>query len=403
VALQKEDYFVSSVSNLFMLSPLAFGVDSLLADPSLYRSKRIALVTNDAALTIEGELSRVALLRKGVQLVRLFSPEHGIHVLGADGEKQQDMVDPHTSLSVVSLYGETMIPSDEYMRDIDVVLFDIPDVGCRYYTYLWTLTYVMEACVANGKPLVVLDRPNPTGAVRAMEEGPMLDEKKCSSFIGRWNIPLRHACTLGELARHFQTTRLPDLALTVIPVTNYKRHFIGGKDFPFYPTSPAIRNAHTAMLYPGTGLWEGININEGRGTEKPFSQCGAPWMDGDQLTRVLNEELTGLEAAPVTYTPTDSVYKGEICRGISLRITSPDTFRPVRTGLQILKTILSLYSSHIHPRLYKTQANPGGDRHLDLLLGIPGAMEKIQRDDLEALTAVPGNWIDERSLLYDSE
>lgn len=399
--LQKEEYFVSSVSIFSMQNRLAFGVDRLLADPSRYRDKRIALVTNDAALTIEGELSRVALLKNGNQLIRLFSPEHGIHIQGADGEKQHNTVDPHTFLPVVSLYGEKMSPSEEDLHAIDVVLFDIPDVGCRYYTYLWTLTYMMEACAAYGKPLVVLDRPNPSGAMQAMAEGPMLDEKNCSSFIGRWNIPLRHACTLGELALHFQATRIHELALTVIPVTNYRRNNIGGRDFPFHPTSPAIRNAHTAMLYPGTGLWEGILINEGRGTDRPFTQCGAPWMDGNELARVLKEELIGVEASPVAYTPSDSVYKGEFCRGIALRVTDLDKFRPVRTGLQVLKAIIGLFPSFIHPRLYKTQANPSGERHLDLLLGIPDSLEKVIQEDPDALTVVPGNWIDKKNLLYE--
>lgn len=377
-----------------------YGIDQFLSDSAGNRNLRWAMVTNDAARTSEGLLSRMALIAAGFTLKKLFSPEHGIHVTGVDGMYQQDIRDAASGLPVISLYGDKMQPSAEDLQDVDGVLYDIPDVGCRFYTYLWTLTYVMEACARFSKPLFVLDRPNPAGGLPHQMEGPMLDELHCSSFIGRWNIPLRHACTMGELALHFQSERMPGLALTVIPVSHYRRHYIAGRDFTFTPTSPAIRDPMTALMYPGSGLWEGIYINEGRGTQRPFLQCGAPWMNAEALAPELNKQLTGAEAHPVTYVPEESIYKGELCKGLSFEITDPDHFRSVYSGLLILKAIMLWHPANVRPRAYKTHANPSGERHLDLLLGVPDAWEKLMLQDPDTFTAVKRDWIDHRHLLY---
>ena len=171
-----------------------------------------------------GTLSRVALLNHHFNLIRLFSPEHGITVKGDDGVPQQGGDDVFTGLPVISLYSEKLAPNEDDLKDVDLVLFDIPDVGCRFYTYLWTMTYVMEACARTGKRFVVLDRPNPIGALLENAEGPMLDEVHCGSFIGRWNIPLKHCCTLGELALYFAATRMPALQIDVVKVKGYHFH-----------------------------------------------------------------------------------------------------------------------------------------------------------------------------------
>lgn len=209
------------------------GINTLLRQKDDYRTQRIALVTNNAGKDASGTMTRVALLHQQYKIIRLFSPEHGITVKGDDGVRQQGGRDIVTGLPVVSLYSEKMAPSEEDLRDIDLVLFDIPDVGCRFYTYLWTMTYVMEACSAVGKPFVVLDRPNPIGALLEHAEGPMLDEGQCASFIGRWNIPLKHSCTLGELARYFAAIRLPSLQIEVVKATGYYRHHTALDDFSF--------------------------------------------------------------------------------------------------------------------------------------------------------------------------
>ena len=359
-------------------SVLQNGVGVLLQQPDKFLQQRMALVTNNAATTISGEITRVAFLKHKLHLVKLFSPEHGITVTGADGAAQQNIKDVITGLPVISLYGNKLAPAEEDLLDIDVVLFDIPDVGCRFYTYLWTMTYVMEACAQFNKPFVVLDRPNPIGALIEKAEGPFLDEANCSSFIGRWNIPLKHSCTLGELALYFAATRLPQLNIEIIKVKNYQRHQTAFNDFAFTPTSPAIQTIHAAMLYPGTCLLEGVNINEARGTMHPFTMFGAPWMDIQKLMKALNQlQLQGITFTSVSYKAMAPPYTNETCNGIQLSITDVHNISAVHTGICILQTIAALHQEQLQERLYKTHANPAGNNHLEKLLGIKNTWQLL--------------------------
>ncbi|MBL7770723.1 MAG: DUF1343 domain-containing protein [Flavipsychrobacter sp.] len=363
------------------------GIDRFIAGYEQQQDYRWGLVTNEVALTSTGKRSRKALLDAGFNLIRLFSPEHGLGATGADGERQQDGIDSQTGLPVISLYGDKMAPDVEDLVDIDVVLFDIPDVGCRYYTYLWTLSYVMERCASLKKPLYILDRPNPLGGDPGKVEGPMLDENHCSSFIGRWSIPLRHSCTLGELARYFAATRLPELDLHVIPLRYWNR-MAGTTEagWIFTPTSPAIRDLETALLYPGTGLLEGIFINEGRGTARPFTCCGAPWINGEMLANAFTAlNLPGVACKPVSYIPDSSIYQGESCQGLQFHVTNEAHFHPVSMGIQLIQLLMRLYPDQVMERRYYTAANPDGSRHLDKLLGIPGAFSKISSDQFPLL------------------
>lgn len=368
---------------------LQYGIDALLREAGKYAHHRIALVTNNAAATSEGIGSRMALLKSGLQISKLFSPEHGISVTGADGEKQQHHTDTLTGLPVISLYGDNLSPTEEALAAIDLVLFDIPDAGCRFYTYLWTMTHVMEACALYKKPLYILDRPNPLGAVLSNAEGPWLDEMHCASFIGRWNIPLKHNCTLGELARYFAGTRIKNLDLRVIPVKGYRRYQMAGIDFSFVPTSPALQYAEAAWLYPGTGLLEGIMINEGRGTSFPFQQLGAPWINAEELTAALQMKLNDVNISPVRFTPEWGVYANEVCEGVRLKVKDHTTFKAVQTGLQLLQTLAQLYPSFMEERFYTTHVNPDGKTHLDKLLGMPAALERIKKGTIGAHQPVP--------------
>jgi uncharacterized protein YbbC (DUF1343 family) len=275
-----------------------------------------------------------------------------------------------------------MSPSETDMQDIDMLLFDIPDIGCRFYTYLWTMSYVMEACAAYNKPFMLLDRPNPIGALLDMAEGPMMDEKACSSFIGRWNIPLKHSCTLGELALYFAATRFPSLQIEVLRVNNYHRHQTAIHDFTFIPTSPAIQHIHTALLYPGTGLLEGIQVNEGRGSNKPFEQFGAPWIREEELCKVLSDRIKHAVVTPVQYVPVSGQYANELCKGVSLSIIHPAKFKAVSTGIAILQTLIQLFPKETKERLYITNANPGGNKHLDKLLGFENALVYLKKEHL---------------------
>jgi uncharacterized protein YbbC (DUF1343 family) len=374
-----------------MVPKVVLGIDHFLQEPKAYEGKRLALVTNDVAVTSSGIKSRVALLQNGFTLVRLFSPEHGLSASGADGAFQQHTTDLETGLPVVSLYGDRLAPSAEDLEDIDLVLFDIPDVGCRFYTYLWTMTYVMESCAACNKPLLILDRPNPIGGTIVVSEGPWLDELHCASFIGRWSIPVRHSCTLGELARYFVAAKITSLALEVVPVKGWQREqMIGDRDF--IPTSPAINTSTTALLYPGMGLLEGISVNEGRGTYRPFHVAGAPWIKGRELQKAFEERhCLGVLGKSCIYTPTDSLYAGQVCEGLEFFITDASQFRPVAMGLTLLQTLLTLYPEQVEERLYKTRANPSGSSHLDKLLGIPQAFNKL-KEGMSIDTSVAEAW-----------
>src|SRR5574339_84266 len=289
------------------------GIDVFLENPAVNKNARFAIVTNNAAFTSDRILSRLALVNKEFNLIKIFSPEHGISVKGEDGVYQEHSIDIKTDLPIISLYSDRLMPAEDDLKDVDIVLFDIPDVGCRFYTYLWTMTYVMEACAASGKKFIVLDRPNPIGRDPAMVEGPLLDEANCSSFIGRWAIPIRHCCTLGELALYFSKEKINGLDLAIIPVKNLTRNYLSNH---FYPTSPGIQNIETALVYPGMGLLEGINVNEGRGTPMPFLRFGAPWINADELqAQVLDKLIFGIKTKPCTFVPMDSLYKGEECYG----------------------------------------------------------------------------------------
>lgn len=376
------------------MNKLLFGVDIILMQVEKWTGKKLALVTNNAASTSDGILSRVALQQAGFNLVVLFSPEHGLTAKGADGAAQQDGIDSATGLPVISLYGDHFRPSAEELSGIDLVLFDIPDAGCRFYTYLWTLTHVMEACASAGKKLIVLDRPNPLSGDLQKTEGPMLDEENCASFIGRWNIPVRHSTTLGELAYYFKATRVPALDLEIINVLHWNRQqTVDQSGWFFVPTSPAIRDSHTIALYPATCFLEGVNVNEGRGTPDDFKICGAPWIDAVKMTELFNEQgFDGISATSISYTPDWGLYAGERCNGMRLTITDESVFRPVHTGLGILQILKKSYPDQLKERLYPTVANPTGMGHLDRLTGVPHAFSKIETGELIAAAADTGNW-----------
>lgn len=350
---------------------IEFGIDHLLQQNLTWKTKRIALLTNQAATTNDGMATRLALLQNGFQLTQLFSPEHGIELKGPDGCFIPDSIDTLTKLPVISLYGKKLAPTSIDLKDIDIVLFDIPDIGARFYTYLWTLTYLMEACALNKKKLVVLDRPNPISGNLQLAEGPILTEN-CASFIGRWEIPIRHSCTLGELAKYFNSKKNIGLELEIVPCRNWIRtEFQPEWGVSFKPTSPAIQHFDSMLLYPGLCLLEATNISEGRGTEKAFRIAGAPWMKGKIVANLFNQiGLEDVKAEPIQFTPIEGKYKGELCEGIEFKIIDRNYFQSVTNGLLLINLIKSLYPSYFTWANYPTEVNPSGKNHLDKLLGI---------------------------------
>ncbi|MFC0182694.1 Uncharacterized conserved protein YbbC, DUF1343 family [Pseudarcicella hirudinis] len=350
---------------------LQFGIDQLIASPEKLAGKKVGLITNDAAKTSNLQPGRKALAEAGIGLVLLFSPEHGLEATGKDGASMPDSTDPLTNLPVISIYGQQIKPDIGLLQTLDVLLFDLPDIGSRFYTYIWTLSYVMESCAEANLPLIILDRPNPISGNLTLSEGPMLDEERFSSFIGRWNIPIRHSLTVGELALFWKATKFIDADLTIIPVKGWKRaQFYHELNVTFVPTSPAISNAETALIYPGTCLFEGINISEGRGTNSPFKCIGAPWMQAGKLAEAIKTlSLNGLAVQPVTFIPAEGEYENQRCEGVELFITDYQTFRPVETGLTIMAVIREMYPENFQWAAYPTNVNKTGSGHFDLLMG----------------------------------
>lgn len=351
---------------------ITFGIDRLLAAPDSLRGK-LGLVTNAAARpAADSKLpSRVALQQAGFELVRLFSPEHGLAATAPDGTVVADTVDPLTGLPVVSLYGERMRPPRESLADLDAVLFDIPDIGARFYTYIWTLSHVLEACAEAGVPLVVLDRPNPLSGDLEMAEGPILNVEKFSSFVGRAAIPIRHSLTVGELAQLWNAEWKLNAKLQVLRCAGWQRamHW-PDTGLPFVPTSPAMASYEAALLYPGLCLFEATNLSVGRGTPVSFQAVGAPWLRAAATAHRFNGLAhPGVTARPDHFAPTPSPHAGERCEAVRLVVNDARTFHPVAAGLLLLATVIELNREQFRWANYPTAANPTGQGHFERLIG----------------------------------
>jgi uncharacterized protein YbbC (DUF1343 family) len=365
------------------------GIDVLLAMLPVWKNANIGLVTNAAACAEGGTPTRKVLQAAGFNLVRLFSPEHGLDSNGADGAWMQDQLDPLTNLPVISLYGEKLAPTPSDLKDLDVLLFDIPDVGARFYTYLWTMTLCLECCAIAKKRFIILDRPNPLSGNLSVAEGPSLDESNCSSFVGRWAIPIRHSCTLGELANYFNATRSIGCSLEIIPCVNWKRNqFFSNTGLTFLAPSPALQHFDNLILYPGTCFLEATNLHEGRGTDQAFTVVGAHWL----TPQTLIDALLAYHVSGVTYTSTQFIsttnkYRGLTCQAVQFTVTDMQLFRPVQFGLILLHCLKALYPNFIWEP-YPTVANPTGEKHLERLVGIKNCADWFALPSTEFLSAI---------------
>jgi uncharacterized protein YbbC (DUF1343 family)/CubicO group peptidase (beta-lactamase class C family) len=304
---------------------------------------RVGLVTNHTGRDRDGRQTIDVLHRaSNVKLVALFSPEHGIR--GVADEKVSDTKDEATGLPIYSLYGETRRPTPEQLKDIDAFVFDIQDIGTRFYTYISTLGYVMEEAAKAKKPVFVLDRPNPIGGLEV--EGPLADAGRFS-FIAYHSIPVRHGLTIGELAQLFNAEKKLECDLRVVKMDGWQRAmWFDATSLTWVNPSPNMRSLTQATLYPGIGLLETTNVSVGRGTDTPFEVVGAPWIDARKLAEALNERnIPGARFVPLRFTPRASVFKDEDCGGINIIITDRSRFRPVTTGLEIAVALRRLYPS----------------------------------------------------------
>jgi uncharacterized protein YbbC (DUF1343 family)/CubicO group peptidase (beta-lactamase class C family) len=303
---------------------------------------RIGLVTNHTGRDRVGRLT-LDLLSKtpAVKLVALFSPEHGIR--GVVDEKVSDTRDEVTGLPIYSLYGDSRRPRPEQLRNLDAIVFDIQDIGTRFYTYISTLGYVMEEAAKLHLRVIVLDRPNPLGGVEI--EGPLADEDKYS-FTAYYSLPVRYGLTIGELAQFYDHERRLGCNLQVIKMEGWKRTmWFDATNLTWVNPSPNMRSLTEAMLYPGVGLLETTNVSVGRGTDTPFEIVGAPWIDGQRLSEYLNRRrVNGVSFVPVRFTPKTSVFQGEECGGVNIIITDRDEFSPVATGIELAVALRVLYA-----------------------------------------------------------
>ena len=327
------------------------GIEVLLADSMhLIRGKRVGLITNHSGMD-RRRTSTIDLLHDapGVKLVALFGPEHGIR--GVAETKVNSSVDEKTGLAVNSLYGETYKPTQEMLRDVDVLVFDIQDIGVRQYTFESTMTLAMQAAAEKGIPIVVLDRPNPvTGTII---EGNVL-EPAFQSFVGIYPVASRHGMTMGELAKMYNAEQKIGANLTVVPMKGWRRDMWWDQyDLPWINPSPNIRTLDAEIHYPGTVFFEAINVSEGRGTDRPFEQIGAPWLKNDEVVKRMNAmALPGVrfEALDIPVAAGARKYAGETIKGVRFVVTDRATYRPIRTSLLMIDLIRTLHPAEFQWR-----------------------------------------------------
>lgn len=367
------------------------GLEVLLAEQlDLVAGKRSGLITNHTG--VNGQLQSTVDLfadHPDLQLVALFGPEHGLRGDVQAGDEVASFVDERTGLPVHSLYGTTRAtrkPTAAMLEGIDVLVCDLQDGGSRYFTYVYTMAYSLEAAAEQGIPYVVLDRPNPIGGVAV--EGNVL-HPDFLSFVGAYPLPNRHGLTIGEVATLLNTQFDIGAQLHVVPMDGWRRDsYFWETGVPWVSPSPNVPTPHTLVVYPGTCLFEGTTLSEGRGTTRPFEWIGAPWIDGHDWAAALNRlQLPGVMFRPVHFTPTFSKHKGIHCQGVEVHVVDPHAFRPVETGLHLLATA----RAHDEAAFSWVPPHGEGGRHfIDLLAGTDKLRLGIEAGlDVAEMTA---NW-----------
>ncbi|WP_289889563.1 DUF1343 domain-containing protein [Virgibacillus pantothenticus] len=337
-----------------------------------FKGQKIGLITNITGVN-KRLISSIDLFHKhsAIELTALYAPEHGIRGDAKEGEKVESTVDPYTGLPVYSLYGATRKPSREMLDPVDVLVFDLQDIGSRYYTFIYTMAYVMEACMELGKQFVVLDRPNPISGTKM--EGNLVEED-VRSFVSLLPIPNRHGMTVGELALLFKNEFGYDCELTVVEMDGWKREMYFDQTGLFWVSpSPNTTTLDMSILYSGTCLVEGTNLSEGRGTTKPFEVIGAPFIDGQRLAKVFNQKkINGVLARSTSFKPFYQKYKDELCGGVQLHVENRHLLNSLEAGVILLETIAALY-----PNEFSFIKNENNKYFFDLLAGTKSLKQLI--------------------------
>ncbi len=361
--------------------------------PKYLKGSRIGLLVHPASVNRKFQHAIDILSKsKKFELKALFGPQHGIY-----GETQDNMVewdgfhDKKTGLSVFSLYGHTRKPEPFMLKDIDVMVVDLQDVGSRYYTFIWTMELCMQACTEMRKSIVILDRPNPINGYKI--EGPVL-KIPFASFVGQRPLPIRHGMTIGEIGIYLNNEFYPSLDFHVIYMTGWKRKmYFDETGLNWVIPSPNMPTLDTAVVYPGMCLLEGTNISEGRGTTRPFEIFGAPFINPEKLINRIKEfRLPGARFRPMYFLPTFQKHSAKLCGGAQIHIISREKFKPFKTGVAIIKTIHDLYPEYfswkLPPYEYEYKKMP-----IDILAGTDKLRKDIEKG--EKLDRMEEWWEDE--------
>ncbi len=358
--------------------------------PKSIKDYRLGLLCNPASVDRHFHHARFLIAQKFPgRLKALFSPQHGFFAEKQDNMiESQDLRDPVLNIPVFSLYGKTRTPTKEMLKDIDMLIIDLQDVGTRVYTFIYTLSFCMEAAKKYTKKILVLDRPNPISG--SIIEGNILSEN-CTSFVGRYPIPMRHGLTLGELAILFNDAFEIGCELEVIPMAGWKRNmFFRDTKLPWIPPSPNLPTPASTLVYPGQVIWEGTNVSEGRGTTLPFEIFGAPFFDTGKIISFVGEDkLKGAILREIGFEPTSNKWKETPCRGFQIHVTDPHVFKPLFASLTLLRAILALHGDRFQwktpPYEYEFERLP-----IDLILGSTKIRQRIE--NLEEIDDIAASW-----------
>lgn len=349
------------------------------------QGKRVGLITNPSGCDEAGNLGADYLLyTNGVNITAFFAPEHGLRGTLPPGQSGSDYIDPQTGIPVYAVYGARNAPTDSQLTNVDLLVFDLQDVGVRFYTFVWTMTYCLEAAARNGKSFYVIDRPNPIGGMR-VEGAPNTVDYGLVGRLGSgaaFGVATRHGMTAGEIAWMWNDRWMsPEAELHVITVPNWSREqWWTDTGRVFVPPSPNMRTPGAATVYPGTCIFEGSNLSIGRGTDKPFEQMGAPFISGAAWAACLNTNgLAGVRFDAVTFMPTNypgAPWLNQNCGGVQVVVTNRDTFDPIRTGLVMLQAVYKLYPSQVNITSYAAT-----------LMGVPGLQNSLKTNDVNTIIA----------------
>ena len=365
------------------------GLEKLIAEPNRWiRDERLGLLCNPASVDRRIRHARTLIHQAfRSKLKALYSPQHGFFAEKQDNMiESADLLDPVLQIPIFSLYGQTRIPSARMFEPIDVLVVDLQDVGTRVYTFIYTLSYCLEAAAKYDIRVLVLDRPNPINGIDI--EGNQLSSD-CKSFVGRFPIPMRHGLTIGELAVMFNDHFDIGCDLEVIPMNGWQRRMLfADTGLPWVAPSPNLPTLMSAMVYPGQVLWEGTNVSEGRGTTQPFELFGAPYIDMEKISAGLEtKKIPGVLFRPVVFQPTSNKWRETPCNGFQIHVTDPLRYRPYKTTLHLLQAIMAHHRDQFEwkppPYEYEFERLP-----IDLIIGDRGIRERLENlepiDDIEA-------------------